>query len=400
VTAQPFFLFSIFAGLVPPFSPFFLAILETYGIQAIQLHPKSVTLLAVFAYACEAWIGIKPSVAYFCHLFSLRSSGLNQSSDCVSFITTAGTEGDFIDLKWMKKVEDFRSRWLFVDILEESELFLVTGVPPTKLTTWASEALPEEALKTLRPRIQDLRKAGVTGTMVGVEFVTRRIAPLQDHRREIWRHRARDDFQLHVSELNADAREEVIRAFFSSTAVPAIPRTALPIYNLGARETSRITAGILKFNAWGPFLADGVVPGPLPSTPAASSEQDSMARGAGPSASGDLDDDGAKSGERLARRRRPEGTVVLSDSSDDESAQPDQPTRGDADVSSSRGLDEEERHARLEAEHRSKFNEERASRRPEAGTSHGKKPAGEPSAPPPPASALPTKRGWVEHDAS
>jgi hypothetical protein len=52
--AQPFFLFSIFAGLLPLFSPFFLAILETYGIQAIHLHPKSVTLLVVFAYACEA----------------------------------------------------------------------------------------------------------------------------------------------------------------------------------------------------------------------------------------------------------------------------------------------------------------------------------------------------------
>jgi hypothetical protein len=51
-------------------------------------------------------------------------------------------------------------------------------VPPTKLTTWASEALPEEALKTLRPWIRDLRKAGVTGTMVGVEFITRGIAPL------------------------------------------------------------------------------------------------------------------------------------------------------------------------------------------------------------------------------
>jgi hypothetical protein len=92
---------------VPPFSPFFLAILETYGIQAIHLHPKSVTLLAVFAYACEAWISIKPSVAYFHHLFSLRSSGLNQSFGYVSFITTTGMEGDFIDLKWMKKVEDF-----------------------------------------------------------------------------------------------------------------------------------------------------------------------------------------------------------------------------------------------------------------------------------------------------
>jgi hypothetical protein len=116
--------------LVPPFSPFFLAILETYGIQAIHLHSKSVTLMAVFAYTCEARIGIKPSVVYFRHLFSLRSSGLNQSSDFVSFIATIRMEGDFIDLKWMKKVEDFRSRWFFVDILEESELFLVTGVPP------------------------------------------------------------------------------------------------------------------------------------------------------------------------------------------------------------------------------------------------------------------------------
>jgi hypothetical protein len=300
----------------------------------------------------------------------------------------------------MKKVEDFRSRWFFVDILKESELFLITGVPPIKLTTWASEALPEEALKTLRPRIQDLRKVGVTGTMVGVEFVTRRIAPLQDHHREIWRHRARDDLRLHVSKLNADAREEVIRAFFSSTAIPAIPRAALLIYNLGARETSRVTAGILKFNAWGPFLADGVVPGPVPSAPAASSEQDSAARGTGPTASGDLDDDDAESGKRLARRRRPEGTVVLSDSFDDGSALPDQPTGGDLDASSSRDLEKEGRQARLEVERRSKFNDERASRRPEAGASHGKKPAGESSAPPPPPSAFLGKRGWVERDAS
>jgi hypothetical protein len=108
--------------------------------------------------------------------------------------------------------------------------------------------------------------------MVGVEFVTRRITPLQDHHQNIWGHRAGDDLRLHVSELNADAREEVIRAFFSFVTVPTIPRTALPIYNLGAWETSCVTAGILKFNAWGLLLADGVVPGPLPSAPAASSE--------------------------------------------------------------------------------------------------------------------------------
>jgi hypothetical protein len=54
--------------------------------------------------------------------------------------------------------------------------------------------------------------------------------------------------------------------------------------------------------------------------------------------------------------------VVLSDSSDDDSASQDQPTGGDADASSSRGLEEEERLARLEAERHSKFNDERNSR--------------------------------------
>jgi hypothetical protein len=117
-------------------------------------------------------------------------------------------------------------------------------------------------------------------------------------------------------------------------------------------------------------------------------------------ASGDLDDDDAEFGEWLARRRCPEGTVVLSDSSSDDSAPPDEPIGGDADVSSSRDLEEEGRRARLEAERRSKFNDKHASRRPEAEASQGKKPAGESSAPPPPPPVLLGKRGWVESDAS
>jgi hypothetical protein len=227
---------------------------------------------------------------------------LNESLGCVSFIATAGTEDDFIDLKCVKKVEDFRSRWLLVDILEESKLFLVTGEPPAKRTTSASKALPKEALKTLRLWIRDLRRAGVTGTMVGVEFVTRHIAPLQAYRRPIWVHRAGDDIRLLASKLNADARGEVIRDFFSITHILVIPRGALLIYSLGSRDASRAIAGVLEFNAWGPFLLDGVTPGPPPSAPAASSEQDSTAREAGPKAFGDPDHDDVDSGERAIRR--------------------------------------------------------------------------------------------------
>jgi hypothetical protein len=242
-------------------------------------------------------------VAYFCHLFTFWPSGLNQSSGCVSFIATAGTEDDFIDLKWVKKVEDFRSHWLYVDVLEESELFLVTWEPPAKRTTWASEALPEEALKALRPRICDLRREGVTGTTVGVEFITRRIAPLQDHRRPIWAHRAGDNIRLHASELNANARGKVIRAFFSTAQIPSILRIALPIYRLGSREARRTMDGVPVFNALGPFLFDGVTSGPPPNALVGNSEQDSSAREAGPEASGDPEDD-VDSGEGTTHRGR------------------------------------------------------------------------------------------------
>jgi hypothetical protein len=92
---------------------------------------------------------------------------------------------------------------------------------------------------------------------------------------------------------------------------------------------------------------------------------------------------------------------LLSDSSDDDEAvSADQPVGGDATASSSWDLEKEGRLARLEAERRSKFNVERASRQQELEIPHGKVPIGETSVPPPPTSALPGKGGWVERDAS
>jgi hypothetical protein len=178
--------------------------------------------------------------------------------------------------------------------------------------------------------------------MVGVEFVTRRIAPLQDHRRPIWAHQGGDDIRLYASELNADARGEVIRAFFSTMHILSILRGAQPLYRLGSRDSSRATAGVSIFNAWGPFLADGVTPGPPPSALAANSEHDSSAREAGPKASRDLDDD-VDLGEEATHGGRSQSIMVLSDSSnkEDKAAMADEPSGGDAAASSSRDLEEE-----------------------------------------------------------
>ncbi|RLN05152.1 hypothetical protein C2845_PM13G08980 [Panicum miliaceum] len=67
VTFLPFLLM----GLVPPFSPFFVAVLEAYAVHLVHLTPNAILTLAIFAYACEMFFGVSPSMELFHHFFSL-----------------------------------------------------------------------------------------------------------------------------------------------------------------------------------------------------------------------------------------------------------------------------------------------------------------------------------------
>ena len=53
-TFYPFFMISVVAGLVPPFSDFLYSVLSHYKLHALHLHPNSVLLLSIFAFYCEA----------------------------------------------------------------------------------------------------------------------------------------------------------------------------------------------------------------------------------------------------------------------------------------------------------------------------------------------------------
>ncbi|KAE8817730.1 hypothetical protein D1007_04592 [Hordeum vulgare] len=105
--AYSFFLHNVSAGLVPPFSRFFNAFLNHYGIQVLHLQPNSVLLLSVFAFYCEAFVGVRTSVALFRHFFSVRRHDGAHSSTCVASV--AVQRGNIL-LKAWKKVENFRQR--------------------------------------------------------------------------------------------------------------------------------------------------------------------------------------------------------------------------------------------------------------------------------------------------
>ncbi|KAE8788272.1 hypothetical protein D1007_37668 [Hordeum vulgare] len=84
-TAYPFFLHSIYAGLVPPFSDFF--------------H-------AIFAFYCEAFVGMRPLVALFLHFFSMAFTAQGQCFTCISFVDIVGVG---THLKDGKKVEGYQN---------------------------------------------------------------------------------------------------------------------------------------------------------------------------------------------------------------------------------------------------------------------------------------------------
>ena len=132
VTEVRFFVDALWAGLVPPFSTFFNAVLSHYQIRMMHLGSESITLLAVFAFICEAMVGIPPSVALLRHFFSLRLSDPTQCSGCVGFFAVPETAASGIDFGLPPSEARFRERWLYVDV----------GVPNPLLSHPTSPAVP------------------------------------------------------------------------------------------------------------------------------------------------------------------------------------------------------------------------------------------------------------------
>ena len=106
LTCYPFFFHTIFAGLVPPFSTFFLAVLDHYRVRPLHLHPNTILTLALFAFYCEAFLGVRPSVAFFRCFFSARRSGGSSGPGCLGFRIGGGLGDHFPPSGVPKKVDN------------------------------------------------------------------------------------------------------------------------------------------------------------------------------------------------------------------------------------------------------------------------------------------------------
>ena len=180
---------------MPPFSPFLEAVLAFYQIQLLHLHPNSVLILAVFAYLCEAYLGLEPTVGLFRCFYALRNTAKIERSGCVSFRIMDGMGSVHIPMSWSegkavtsvtKKMDDFRHRWFFVGVEQPCAFLEVPDAPPLKNSHWGKAPFDGAKNASLMGRLSFLREEGLTGQIIVADFVTRRIAPLQAHLTPMW----------------------------------------------------------------------------------------------------------------------------------------------------------------------------------------------------------------------
>src|SRR3954464_12803873 len=172
-TFYPLFVSSITAGLVPPFSEFFLSVLRHYNLQALHLHPNTILLLAIFAYYCEAHAGVQPSVALLRHYFYLRTSRGSPSA-CASFVACGSA---MAILNPGKRIEGFRSKWVLVDAGRIHPRLILPTEPVVSSSDRCRAELTDPRAKSMLAKMDADQR----------EFLEHQLAPLWQYSRPMWR---------------------------------------------------------------------------------------------------------------------------------------------------------------------------------------------------------------------
>ncbi|KAE8810856.1 hypothetical protein D1007_12352 [Hordeum vulgare] len=101
---------------------------------------------------------------------------------------------------------------------------------------WRHVRLDDPRLSPVRSRLETLRAAGVTVTLVVREFLMRRIAPLQLHSGPMWAFSGLEDpMRLHPERLSVNALDGVLQILIGEP-VGSLPLGGHPLYKYKNRE--------------------------------------------------------------------------------------------------------------------------------------------------------------------
>jgi hypothetical protein len=186
LAAGEFILFNSYAmcGLVPPFSSFFLLLLEEFGLQLHHLTPHSILLVAVFAHFMEMFMGVRPCTTIFRHFYALVGTGRSRREvGAYYFQLRHVMASSYIPTFSSSKWEDWHEGWVIAKADPHDRLELPTDGPQSDRSTWKAKPTMPKELGPVLDRVKNLQRSGLTSMMVLGDFLKRRITPLQQRSR-------------------------------------------------------------------------------------------------------------------------------------------------------------------------------------------------------------------------
>nr|AAU90125.1 hypothetical protein [Oryza sativa Japonica Group] len=229
-----FFLSFAMAGLVPPFSIFFMDILEFYDLQMAHLTPNAIMTLAIFAHLCEMFIGVRPSLRLFRWFFTVQPVSPPTVVGGCYFPPRGQVLNRYIPCVLRKKWDDWKSDWFYTPLANEARLRLPSQ-PPAQASSWRAAVDLGDGYDAVLDRLAGLRSQGLTGAMVFGDYLRRRIAPLQRRARGAWEYTGPEDYaKTHQGRKwdwdPEDFRMVVQRVLnLSSVEASLIPQGVLPL---------------------------------------------------------------------------------------------------------------------------------------------------------------------------
>ncbi|KAE8812641.1 hypothetical protein D1007_10342 [Hordeum vulgare] len=223
-------------------------------IHALHLDPHSLVLVSAFAFLCEAFVSITPSVALLRHFFSLELISEVQCSGCVSLRTAEATAPRVLYAELLPEAEGFQRQWMQDEAAEAKALFQPPLVPATLNQGFECEELSDPRLVPVLTRLEKQRRAGVTMAMVVREFICRWIAPIQRHSRPVWAYTGPNfSIRTEVIPFSPNVLRELLHRLTSGNP-EELPLNGLPQYSF--KDPGALFAGMRLFHEWG-LLSQG-----------------------------------------------------------------------------------------------------------------------------------------------
>ena len=220
----------VVAGLIPPMSHFFHAVLAAYGLHVAHIHPNAMVTLAMFQHCCEAFVGIRPSMALFRHFFQPRVA-TGHVSGSLTFARRSSSQ--FIPMDVRSKWEEHRHQWCFIRFPQADDSLEAPNEVPSKLASWDSLDERDNDFAPAYARIDELRERGLNGRHVVLDFLRCAVAPLQERSHPMWAYQGPQDRTRLRGAFSPEEDENLVKAFhrilFASDPSP-ISCSVIPLH--------------------------------------------------------------------------------------------------------------------------------------------------------------------------